>query len=141
MLKKTITYVDFNGRERTEDHWFNLTRTELVEFALDLPDGLVDSEQPEVTEQAALAVMDKLGGRGVFKFIKDLIMKSYGIKSSDGKRFEKTEAITTEFTQTLAFDKLFTELISDDEAAAEFVNNLIPSDIAKSLSVNAKSEN
>lgn len=135
MLKKTITYKDFDNNERTETHFFNLTKTELAEIALDLPDGIVD-ESTEVSEQAAMAIVEKLGGDGVFKFIKKLLLKSYGIKSPDGRRFEKSEEISKEFSETLAFDTIFMELMSDDQAAANFVNQLIPSELINSININ-----
>ena len=133
MLKKKITYTDFNGNERTEDHYFNLTKTELTEIALGLPDGMDESEITEANEQAAMTIIDKLGKDGVFKFIKELILKSYGIKSSDGKRFQKSEEISKEFSETLAFDQFFTELMTDDVKAAEFVNSIIPKDVANGI--------
>ena len=132
-LKKKITYTDFNGNERTEDHYFNLTKTELTEIALGLPDGMDESEITEANEQAAMTIIDKLGKDGVFKFIKELILKSYGIKSSDGKRFQKSEEISKEFSETLAFDQFFMELMTDDVKAAEFVNSIIPKDVANGI--------
>ena len=133
MVKKKITYTDFNGNERTEDHYFNLTKTELTEIALGLPDGMDESEITEANEQAAMPIIDKLGKDGVFKFIKELILKSYGIKSSDGKRFKKSEEISKEFSETLAFDQFFMELMTDDVKAAEFVNSIIPKDVANGI--------
>lgn len=134
MLTKTITYNDFDGNLRTEKHYFNLTQTELVEVALGLPNGLSESEiSEENKQQAALTLMDKLGSDGLFKFIKDLMLKAYGRKSEDGKRMEKSEQISKEFSETLAFDQMFMELMTDDIAAANFVNEIIPKDIADNL--------
>ena len=134
MLTKTITYKDFDGNQRTEKHYFNLTQTELVEVALGLPNSLSESEiSEENKQQAALTLMDKLGRDGLFKFIKDLMLKAYGIKSADGKRMEKSEKISKEFSETLAFDQMFMELMADDIAAAEFVNAIIPKDIADKI--------
>ena len=133
MLKKTITYTDFDGNTRTEDHYFNLTKTELTEIALGLPDGIDESEITEANEKAAMTIIDKLGKDGVFKFIKELILKSYGIKSADGKRFQKSEEISKEFSETLAFDQFFMELMTDDVKAAEFVNSIIPKDISTGI--------
>lgn len=134
MLTKTITYKDFDGNQRTEKHYFNLTQTELVEVALGLPNGLSESEiSEENKQQAALTLIDKLGSDGLFKFIKDLMLKAYGIKSADGKRMEKSEKISKEFSETLAFDQMFMELMTDDIAAAEFVNAIIPKDIADKI--------
>lgn len=137
MLKETITYKDFDGNERTEDHFFNLTQSELMEVALGLPDGLSEelptSDTGITNEQAAAKIIEKLGGNGVFKFVKELMLKAYGIKSSDGRRFEKSEKISTEFSQTLAFDAMFMKLMSDDVAAANFVNAIIPTEVVNKI--------
>lgn len=137
MLKETITYKDFDGNERTEDHFFNLTQSELMEVALELPDGLSEelptSDTGITNEQAAAKIIEKLGGNGVFKFVKELMLKAYGIKSSDGRRFEKSEKISTEFSQTLAFDAMFMKLMSDDVAAANFVNAIIPTEVVNKI--------
>lgn len=132
MITKTIKYTDFNGKEREEEALFNLTRTELMEIAVDLPEGLIDNvtdEEKTTDEQRAKAIFAALGGKGVSKFIKDMLLKSYGIKSLDGRRFEKSEQISTEFSQTMAFDQLYYELLTDDVAAAQFINGIIPESI------------
>lgn len=135
MLKKTVTYEDYDGNTRTEDLYFNLTRAEALDIAFELPDGLTDSlsdritsDDPDKTEQrqVALTLLDKLGSAGIYKFIKSIVTKSYGVKSADGKRFEKSEELTTKFTQTLAYDAVLMEFISDDVAAAEFINSVLP---------------
>lgn len=137
MLKKTVNYVDFNGNNRTEDCYFNLTQTELAEILFQVPgdvtENLYQDDSEQAKEQAALKLLDKLGGDGVFQFVKDLMLKSYGIKSQDGRRFEKSEQISTEFSQTLAFDTLFMKLMKDDVAAAEFVNGVIPANLASTI--------
>ena len=132
MLKKTITYKDFDGNERTEEHYFNLTQTELAEIAIGLPDGISEIDVTESNEQAGQKLLDKLGGDGVFKFLKDLMLKSYGIRV-DSRRFEKSDQISREFSQTLAFDAMFMELMTDDVAAAKFVNAVIPAEAANKL--------
>lgn len=134
MIKKTVNYVDFDGNERTETLYFNMTQTELVEIAIDLPDGLSESvgtDPTKIDEKIAVPkVLEALGSKGVLDFIKKLVLKSYGIKSEDGRRFEKSEKISTEFSQTLAFDKVIMELMTGDKAAIEFMNSLIPADMA-----------
>ena len=133
MIKKTVNYLDFDGNERTEVLYFNLTKTELVEIAMDLPDGLsetVGNDPTKIDETTAVSkVLESLGNKGVLEFIKKLVLKSYGIKSPDGRRFEKSEEISREFSQTLAFDNVIMELMSGDQAAVNFMNNLIPSDL------------
>ena len=144
MLKKTITYKDFDGNTRTEDHYFNLTKTELVEITLNMPDGMSENDVAGNTEQAALRIIDRLGGDGVFNFIKEIILKSYGIKSADGKRFEKSEQISKEFSETLAYDQMFMEMMQNDKAASDFITAVIPADLAATASqtqISAPSQN
>lgn len=144
MHKKTVTYRDFNNVERTEDLYFNLTKTEMIEFALELPDGVSDTvdKDPEKmdTEKAASKIASMLGTKGVFKFIKDLILKSYGVRKDEGRRFAKTDEdgrpLYIEFSQTMAFEAIMDEFTSNDIAAAEFVNAVIPSNAGnKTISV------
>lgn len=133
MLKKTVNYEDFDGNQRTEVLHFNLTQTELVEMAMDLPDGMSETigDDPNKVDQDAAArkLIEKLGGKGIFEFIKTLLLKSYGIKSEDGRRIVKSKEISEEFSQTLAFDIILMELMSDDVKAAEFVNGIIPANV------------
>lgn len=137
MYKKTVTYRDFDGNERTEDVYFNLTKTEMIEFALELPDGVsntVDHDSDETdTDKAASKIASMLGKKGVFNFIKDLILKSYGIRKEDGRRFEKTEQIRTEFAQTMAFESVMDEFMNDDIAAANFVKAVIPNKVSDKI--------
>lgn len=135
MYKKTITYNDFDGNERTEDAYFNLTKTEMIEFALELPDGVSNTVDPTEmdTDKAASKIASMLGKKGVFNFIKDLILKSYGIRKEDGRRFEKSEQIRAEFAQTMAFESIMDEFMTDDIAAANFVKAVIPNKVADSI--------
>lgn len=143
MFTKTITYNDFDNVERTETAYFNLTKSELMEISMKLPGNLLqdvaDEGEKLTDEQRARRVLASLGNQGVTNFIKEIILKAYGKKSIDGRRFEKSEQMSTEFSQTLAFDQLYYELMIDSAKAAEFINNLIPESLiansATSLSV------
>lgn len=117
MLKKTITYTDYNGNERTEDFYFNLTEAEIMEMEMSTAGGLAESIQRIAAAQDAPSII---------KIFKDIVLKAYGVKSADGKRFIKNSAIREEFEQTEAYSKLFMELATDEDAAAEFVNGIVP---------------
>lgn len=140
MLKKTITYIDFDGNNRTEDLYFNMTRNELIEFSFGLPD-LKENVSDKITKQDAeelgAKMVEKMGGEGMYKFVKDLIFKAYGIKSEDGRRFIKNEALSIEFTQTMAYDELLMDIFSSNEKANEFLNGIIPPQLANQVSMNA----
>lgn len=143
MHKKTVTYKDFDNNERTEDLYFNMTKTEMTEFALDLPDGISDTVDKDPksmdVEKAASKITNMLGKKGVFNFIKDLVLKSYGVRKDDGRRFAKTDEngrpLYIEFAQTMAFETIMEEFRTNDIAASEFINALIPGDIANKMSV------
>lgn len=133
MITKDTKYVDFLGNERTETMHFNLTQVELVEMGMDLPDDIkkeVGDDPSNITEETAMNLMVRLGEKGIMAFLKTVILKSYGVVSEDGRRFEKSEQISKEFSETIAFDNLMMELLADDEAAANFINSLIPSSVA-----------
>lgn len=117
MRKETITYVDYNGTERTEDFYFNLTKAEIMEMEMGTTGGLAEMINRIVAAQDAPAII---------KIFKDLVLKAYGEKSADGKRFIKSEELSTAFSQTGAYDQLFMKLATDSEAAANFVNGIVP---------------
>ena len=120
MLKKTINYTDYNGNERTEDFYFHLSKAELMEMEMGTTGGLAEMIKRIVAAQDAPAIM---------KIFKDLILKAYGVKSPDGKRFIKKQDLIDEFAQTEAYSQLFMELAMDANKAAEFVNGIMPADI------------
>ena len=122
MLKKTITYTDYNGVERTEDFHFNLTKAEIMEMELTATGGLADMIQRVVKAKDQVAII---------KVFKDLILKAYGEKTPDGKRLVKSEEVSAAFSQTEAYSQLFMELALDDKAAADFINHVVPADMAK----------
>lgn len=117
MLKKTIKYVDYNGVERCEDFYFNLSKAEVTEMQVSEEGGY---------DQMLQRIVDAQNNKEIFKHFKAIILKAYGIKSQDGKRFIKSEELSEEFSQTEAFVELIMELASSETAAAEFVNGIIP---------------
>lgn len=113
MTKKTITFTDLNGISRTEDHYFNLSKPEILKMQTSVKGGY------DVQLRSIAANLD--GGQ-IMEFFEEFISKSYGIKSDDGRRFMKSEEITRSFMETPAYEVLFEELITNDKAASDFVN-------------------
>ncbi|RHT38310.1 hypothetical protein DW790_05495 [Firmicutes bacterium AM31-12AC] len=122
MLKKTITYTDYNDNERTEDFYFNFSKAELTEMELSTVGGLTELIEKIVNTQ---------DGPKLVKIFKDLVLNAYGEKSADGKRFVKTEEIRNAFAQTEAYSELFMELATDANAASAFINGIMPKDLDK----------
>lgn len=120
MLKKTITYTDYNGNERKEDFYFNLSKAEVMEMEMSTSGGLAQMINKIIETQDAPAII---------KIFKDLILKAYGEKSPDGKRFIKSDELSAAFAQTEAYSNLFMELATDSDAAAKFVNGITPVEI------------
>lgn len=119
MLKKTITYTDFNGKEVTEDFYFHLSKADLIELEV--------GQQGEGGMAAWLKkIVDSNDGKAIIGEFKKLILNSYGQKSEDGKRFVKSDALRDEFMSTEAYSTLFMELCTDTTAAANFVNGIVP---------------
>lgn len=117
MLKKTITYTDYNGTERTEDFYFNLTKAEIMEMEMGIDGGMVEMINKIVAAKDAPSII------AIFK---DLILKAYGEKSADGKRFIKSKELSTAFSQTEAYSDLYMELATNSDEAAKFVNGIVP---------------
>lgn len=128
MLQKSIKYVDYNGVEREEVFLFNLTKAELMEMELGTTGGLTEMIQK---------IIQTKDQPSIIKIFKELILKAYGEKSADGKRFIKTDEhgnpLSRAFSETEAYSNLFMELSTDDKAAAAFVNGIIPEGLSKEL--------
>lgn len=117
MLKKTITYTDYDNNERTEDFYFNLSKAEVIEMQLSEAGGLDQQIQKLISTQDTKRIVD---------IFKKLILKAYGEKSPDGKRFIKSEELSEAFSQTEAYTELFVELSTNADAAADFFNHIVP---------------
>lgn len=120
MLKKLIKYTDYNGTERQENFYFNLNKTELMEMETEVTGGM---------RQLLEDMMEKQDVPKIMKAFKTIILKAYGEKSPDGRRFYKSEELSTAFTQTEAYNVLYMELLSDAKKAAAFINALMPEDM------------
>lgn len=117
MLKKTITYTDYNGVDRTEDFYFNISKAEVAEMELGTAGGYVEMLKRIVAAQDSPSLV---------KIFKEFLLKAYGVKSDDGKRFIKSDELSTAFSQTEAYVNLYMELATDAEAASVFMNGVFP---------------
>lgn len=124
MLKKTVTYSDYNGVERTETFYFHYTEAEILDMEMSTEGGFAERIQKIIDAKDQVSLM---------KLIKKFVIDAYGIKSEDGKRFIKNDKVKTEFLESPAYSKIWMELVMDDEVAADFVNNVIPSDMKGTL--------
>lgn len=120
MLKKTIKYKDFNDEEVSEDFYFHLSKAELVELEMSHEGGLSESLQKIIAAQ---------DGKGIITEFRNIILSAYGKKSPDGKRFIKNQELRDEFQSSEAYSELFMELVTDTDAAVEFINGIIPRDM------------
>lgn len=132
MLKKTITYTDYNGTERTENFYFSLNKAEIMDMELSVTGGM---------RQLLQMIIDKQDIPKIIEAFKNLIKSAYGEKSPDGRRFIKSKELTDAFVQTEAYSELYMELIGDAEKAAEFINGIIPADISSAMAKKNKEEN
>ena len=132
MLKKTITYTDYDGVKRTENFYFNLNKAELMDMELSTPDGGLRNR--------LRAIMDKRDIPGIIRTIKDFIIAGFGEKSPDGRKFIKSKALSEAFMQTEAYSELYMELISDANATAAFINGMIPEELRSNFNETKKKE-
>lgn len=132
MIKKSITYTDFDGVERTDEAYFNLSKAELMEMAAE-ENGHYDTFLDRLIKEQKVTE--------IYRIFKALVEQAYGEKSPDGRRFIKSKELTDSFTQTAAYDELLLELVSDADAAAEFVNGIMPADLEQKLAKLQKDRN
>lgn len=122
MLKKNIKYIDYDGIERDEDFYFNLSKAELMEMQTSMEGGF----------KAYLEkIVKALNVKEIMKVMKEIILKAYGVKSEDGKRFIKSEELSIAFSQTEAYSNLYMELCTNAAKAAEFVNGIMPAGLSE----------
>lgn len=132
MLKKTITYQGFDGKQYTEDFFFNLTKAEATEMELSQKGGMKKYMEDIVAAE---------NGEEIIRIFKEIILKSYGVKSEDGKRFIKSEELSREFSQTLAYDQLFMLLATDEQAALAFLKAVLPKELSEEVDKSIKNNN
>lgn len=120
MLKKTITYTDYDGTTRKEDFYFNLNKSELMRLDLTTEGGV---------EKLIKKMISERDNKKIFEMFEKIILMSYGEKSLDGRRFIKSEELSREFTQTEAYNVLLLELTENEKTMADFINGVLPSDL------------
>lgn len=122
MLAKKIKYTDYNGVEREEVFYFNITKAELMTQNLMTPGGL---------ETKLKRIINSKDVPELTKYIQDIIKDSYGVKSDDGVRFIKSKELSEMFMQTEAYSVLFMEMVTDNKKASDFVNGILPKDLVE----------
>ncbi len=131
MLKRDITYENFNGDLVTETYYFNLSKSEILSLDASYENGLNDAIQK---------IIDKKDTKALIHEFQKLILLAYGIKSEDGKRFIKNDTLREEFVQSAAYDLLFMELATNDALAAEFMLGIMPKDMAQAAQKELKGQ-
>lgn len=125
MFAKTVTYEDFNGEKRTETYMFNLTKSELMMW--------ITTEGEYTLDKVLERLVEKRNGRQIMETVEDLLHRSYGVKSLDGRKFEKSEEIWKDFFHTEAYSQIFMELVTDQVKTAEFVNGVVSKELAEAV--------
>lgn len=124
MIKKTITYEDYDGNKRTEDFYFNLSKAEILEMEVGIDGSMRDK---------LIRIVNENNPGRIIETFKEILLKSYGVKSGDGKRFVKNKEVLDEFTQTEAYTELYMKLATDADFATDFINGILPKDIVEEM--------
>lgn len=124
MIKKTVTYTDYNGVERTESFYFHFSEAEILDMEMSTEGGFAERVQ---------RIVDAKQQTELLKVIKKFVYDAYGVKSDDGKRFIKNDEVKTAFIESPAYSKIFMEMLGDDKIAAEFVNGVVPANMKDEL--------
>ena len=132
MLKKSITYENYNGETITEDFYFNLTKVECIELEFD--------DNHSTLSDSIHTLIDAKDMGTVIRVIKKIVLTAYGIKSPDGKRFVKSDELREAFEQSPAFEELYWSLVTNADDAAEFIAGIVPQIVRDGLGDNPKEE-
>lgn len=132
MLEKVIKYEDFDGNKREETAYFHLSKPELIEMQVSEAGGL---------EKVIKKITEEQDNKKLIALFKDLIVKSYGEKSLDGKRFVKKQELTDAFIQSEAYSELFMELATDSDKASEFIMGILPKDLSEQVEKELAAQN
>lgn len=124
MLKRDITYTDFNDEEVTETFYFNMSKPEIVKFLAQFPNGLEKAIEKIVADNDTASMV---------AFLDEFIYGSFGVKSADGKRFIKTPQQAEEFMQTNAYSELYIELMGDADKFLAFIMGIVPKDLSENF--------
>lgn len=130
MLKREITYETFDGDQVTEVFYFNLTKTELVELQTSVEGGM---------EKLLQSIVESQDTKKMLEQFKNIVLRAYGERSEDGKRFIKNEKLQEEFSQTAAYDALMSEFFTDEEALITFVRGVMPTGLGDQVAEVMKS--
>lgn len=117
MFTDTITYTDLNGEERTETLHFNLSKAEILKMEISKNGGYAEYLEEIVNSKNSSLIMET--------FI-DIVDKTYGVKTEDGRRFIKSDELTEEFKQSEAYSEFLMKLISNEDYASAFVTGVLP---------------
>lgn len=132
MFKKTVSYTDYNGVERTESYHFHFSEAEILDMEMSVEGGFAERIQ---------TIIDANDKTSLMKVIKKFVIDAYGVKSEDGKRFIKNDEVKTAFLESPAYSKIWMELVTNDQVAADFINNVVPADMKEQLAaIAAKKE-
>ena len=124
MIKKTVTYKDYNGVERTEPFYFHYTEAELLDMEMSTEGGFAERVK---------RIIDAKDQTSLLKVIKQFVLDAYGVKSEDGRRFIKNAEVKEAFVECPAYSEIYMDLLSDDKIAAEFVNGVVPDNMRDRL--------
>lgn len=120
MYKKEITYTDFNGVECKETVYFNLTKTELTTW---------DQQHSGTFSDYLTNISEGKHVKDIYNIFTEIVDRSYGIKSEDGKRFVKTPEALADFKASAAYDQMMVDILSDASLAVEFIQKVLPKDL------------
>lgn len=116
MYKITKKYEDYNGVEKEEDFYFNLSKADLIKMELS-EDGGMDKRLQKLVKTQDM--------KEAIKVFEALLLMAYGEKTEDG-RFVKNDEIRARFTQSAAYSEIFTEIAMDPDKAQAFIEGVVP---------------
>ena len=116
MYKITRKFEDYNGVEKEQDFWFNLSKADILKMELS-EEGGMDKRLDKLVKTKDM--------KEAIRVFEGLLLMAYGVKTDDG-RFVKNDQVRAEFASSAAYSDIYFELATNPEAAQKFVEGVIP---------------
>lgn len=116
MIKKTVTFTNYNDQEVTKSYYFNIDKLEAAELELEYGDLIETVEE----------LLESSDGKKVYGIFKEIILNAVGQKSADGNSFIKNQQIRDEFAGSPALGEIIMDMFKNPEAAGPFLEGMLP---------------
>lgn len=124
MYKKTLTFVNYDGKEMTQDLYFHLNQTDLIKITAKYAKGFKDPKDVNLNK-VSQDILSQGDWPKVVSLLEDVILGSYGERSYDGDLFIKSKEVRDKFEYSVAYAEMFELLLTDNNEMQAFMSKVV----------------